>query len=346
VSTKRRVAPNAPAEGPGQFGRLARADCASTTYVRGRARAEWLGDNSRCSSAPASGSMAARRHSSQAGHKKEQEDFCRVTTRPPPAVRPETIPRHEAVRRDDHRWHAAGRAVLSRRPHALLELPAADAVVAAAWRPANAAPVSGTLGLGSNVDSAAGPDRCCHTPGAGTSASQAAGCWSNGADSKYAADVPREGLLPTGPPERSAKSLGHLFFLIAAPSPTRWRLIGVYTKRASQRCVFRVSELSGVTAAVTDSPFKSARKTDKHRQQRGARGRGRRQGRRRSRFKSRSKETRELYNELSYPALLMNALKALAINAPFPACRSTATARSRPACGDARRTSFAHGTNS
>jgi hypothetical protein len=237
VATNRRVAPDAPADRPGQFGRLARADCDSTTYVRGRARAEWLGDNSRCSIAPASGSMAAPRHSSQAGHKKEQEDFCRVTTRLPPAVRPETIPRHEAVRSDNHRWHAAGRVVLSRRSPALLELPAADAAVAAAWRPANGAPVSGMSGLGSNVDSTAGRDRRCHTPGASTSAGQAAGCWSNGADSKYAVDVPREGLLPTGPPERSAKSLGHFFFLIAAPSPTRWWLIRVYTKRASQLCV-------------------------------------------------------------------------------------------------------------
>jgi hypothetical protein len=190
----------------------------STTYVRGRARAGWRGDNRRCSSAPGNGRRDALRHSSQAGHKREQKSFCCVTTRPGlcPDVRPAPLPARPWV--DPHKSfpHAAGLAAHAPLPHAPDELPAADAAVAAAWRPASGARVSGTPGLGSTADSSGGPGRRSDTLGAGRSAGRDAGRWSKRPDRDYAQDVPREGLLPKGPPERSAESLGH-FFLMSSP---------------------------------------------------------------------------------------------------------------------------------
>ena len=113
--------------------------------------------------------------------------------------------------------HAAGLAAHAPPPHALDELPAADAAVAVAWRPASGARASGTPGLGSTADSTAGPDRPGYTLGAGRSAGRDAGRWSKRPDRDYARDVPREGLLPKGPPERSAKSLGHFFVMSSPP---------------------------------------------------------------------------------------------------------------------------------
>jgi len=156
--------------------------------------------NHRYSSEHGSGRKDAPLHSSPADHKKGQEIFfCCVTTRSDsaPASAPQTVPRRGWPRRDECPWHA-GRAVRARLPHALGELPAADAVVADASRPANGVPVSGRSGLGSSVGSSAGPDRSCDTLGAGRSANRGDDHWSNLIDREYAVDVPREGFAPEG----------------------------------------------------------------------------------------------------------------------------------------------------
>ena len=133
--------------------------------------------NHRYSSEHGSGRKDAPLHSSPAEHKKGQGIFfCCVTTRPDsaPASVPQTVAPRGRPRRDDCTGHAA-RAVRARLPHAFGELPAADAVVAAASRPANGVPVSGRSGLGSSVGSSAEPDRSCDTLGAGKSANRGDG---------------------------------------------------------------------------------------------------------------------------------------------------------------------------
>jgi hypothetical protein len=218
---------------PADLRKVAQARGASTTYVRDRARGPVPRDNRRCSSAPGSGRTAVPRHNSQAGRKKEQKKFCCVTTRsgPGPAAPPEAasgvpvpgaaeaVPRAaEAVPRapeegsHESLWQAPELAAPAPPRHVLGELPAADAAVAGVWQPASDARVFGTGDLGSTVGSTAEPDRRGHSRSAGRSASPGVGGWSNGGDRGYTGDVPREGLLPEGPPERSAKSLGHFFW--------------------------------------------------------------------------------------------------------------------------------------
>jgi hypothetical protein len=204
--------------GAGQLGPVPPTRCASTTYVPDHAPAGWLRGNRRRSSAIGNGPRDVAGQSSQAGHKKERIKFCRVTTRPAPAgaACPETRPRRQVVGSPRRPRHVAGRAVPSRPRHGIDALPVADAVVVAVWRLANGVEVFGSRGLGNTVGSTAGPGRPHGIPCAGRSGGQDVDRWSNGIDRDYAVDVPREGLLPNGPPERSIKSLGHLF-LISSP---------------------------------------------------------------------------------------------------------------------------------
>jgi hypothetical protein len=195
-----RVAQHALPDTPVGVGTVPPACGDSTTYVRDRAHDGGLGDNRRCSSAPGSGRTRAPRRNSQAGHKKKPESLCCVTTPPGlrPAFPPEALPPRSRVSSDARLRHAAGLAALAPPPHAPDELPAADAAVAAAWRPASDARVSGTPGVGSTADSTAGPGRRGDTRGAGRSAGQDSGRWSKKPGRDYAGAVPRGGSAPGG----------------------------------------------------------------------------------------------------------------------------------------------------
>ena len=144
------------------------------------------------------------------------------------------------------------------------ELPAADAAVAAAGRPASGARASGTPRLGSTADSNGGCGRYAGIRGAGRSAGRDAGRWSKKLGRDYG-----EGLLPAGPPERSAISLGHSFGM---SSPSNGR---------DDDCLHlncALLPLLSVTACPR-RPFSARRPID--RRPRTAPGNGRRQGRRR-----------------------------------------------------------------
>lgn len=164
--------------------------------------------------------MNAPLRNSQAGRKKEQENFCCVTTNLDHHHRRQTwswqrkavhhipcarLPRDELLRGGGH---AAG--VLQ--PHVPRVPQVADDVGLVAWRPANDALASGNQHVGNTADSSAWPENCAHILCADRCGGQADGRWSNGTRSKYVEDVPREVLLPPGPPERLAKVTRALFF--------------------------------------------------------------------------------------------------------------------------------------
>ena len=159
---------------PGAVGSLLLACCDSTTYVRDHAPASRLAGSHRRSSSPGIGRRDAPRRNSQAGHKREQKSFCRVTTRP--GHRPDAPPAPLLARRwlNAHKTfpHGAGIAAPAPPPHAIGGLPAPDAAVAVAWRPANDAQASGTPGLGNTAGSTAGADRPGYTLDAGRSAGE------------------------------------------------------------------------------------------------------------------------------------------------------------------------------
>jgi len=238
-----------------------------------------------------------------------------VTTRPGlrPASPPETLPRHRSVPSRESLRHAAGLAAHAPLPHAPDELPAADAAVAAAWRPASGARVSGTPGLGSTADSSGGPGRRSDTLGAGRSAGRDAGRWSKRPDRDYAQDVPREGLLPKGPPERSAKSLGHFFLMSSPPldeTTAALNLAGpcspTYRRRRCTRPPARIRlgviEITGKVHHADETP-------------RGGEGDKEGDG---VDLHLRSKERSEGDGEVNHSALLTNSLLALATRTPFP----------------------------
>ena len=283
----------------------------ATTYVRDRARAGGLGDNRRCSSAPGNGRRDAPRHNSQAGHKKGPKNFCCVTTRPGPRpdARPAPLPARPWV--DPHKSfpHAAGLAAHAPQPHAPEGLPAACAALAVAWRPASGARVSGTPRLDSTADSSSRPGRRDDILGAGRSAGRDARHWWKRPDRDYAQDVPREGLLPTGPPERSPKSLGHFFLMSSPPRGETTAALSLARRCSPTYRRRRCTRLpAGIPPGVIEITGKASHANE-----------ARRGG------KETRKETVEMYiyggrksKEVDCPALLTNALSALAISAPFP----------------------------
>jgi len=172
-----------------------------------------------CSSASSSGRWDERRHNSQPGHKKDQKIFCCVTTRPG---------RHSA--QEPEAYHFAQKAYPAERfpriaslgvrvplPHVPGGLLAYGVAPAGVSRLASGVPAPDIPALGSNAGSTAKPQRRGHILGAGNSAGQVAGSWSKGTDRQYAGNVPREGLLPKGPPERS-DNLSGTSFAFAVPS--------------------------------------------------------------------------------------------------------------------------------
>jgi hypothetical protein len=232
---------------------------------------------------PGSGRTRAPRRNNQAGHKREPKIFCCVTTRRGlRQVSPgEARPGHPGGPSDPRVQHAAGHAAYALLPHAPHELPAADAAVAAVWPPASGARVSGIPGPGSTAGSTAGPDRSCRNLGASIDAGRDADRWSKGTDRDYAPDVPREVPLPKGPPERSAKSLGHSCF-ISTPSldeaTTPQSLVGPRRPKLSSA---PRQTLCGQNSPRPNRHYRQSPSRRSH-----AAGEGSRQGRRRCRYTS------------------------------------------------------------
>jgi len=122
------------------------------------------------SSEPDIDKMDARRHSTQAGHKKDQKSSCCVTTHEGRvAPGPETRGLDDW---GDFQQRAAEIVVLAPLPHALSELQAVCGDPPGVWRLATGARVSGTPGPGNSVGSTgeAGSRGCIR--GAGRPASR------------------------------------------------------------------------------------------------------------------------------------------------------------------------------
>ena len=85
-------------------------------------------------------------------------------------------------------------------------------VAAAVWQLASDAPAAGIPAPGSNADSNAAAERLARTPCGGKSVdADAAHGWSTRQKERYAGLVPREVVLPWGPPERLLFSLSGTF---------------------------------------------------------------------------------------------------------------------------------------
>jgi hypothetical protein len=161
--------------------------------------------------------MNAQLRNSQAGHKMEQKNFCCVTTNPNHHHRRQTWNWQRKADPDHHiprgrLLRGGGHAACVRQPHEPRVLLVAVDVVLVASRPANDVPASGNEHVGNTFDSTVWPENFGHILCADKCGGQAGGRWSNGTRSKYVEDVPRQGLLPPGPPERLAKVTRALFF--------------------------------------------------------------------------------------------------------------------------------------
>jgi len=93
------------------------------------------------------------------------------------------------------------------RQHVVGGLPDNFVAPAAVWSLASGAPASGIRRLGNTAGSNAGPDKYGRTRDADTSGDQGGGRWSDDVHREYAGDVPREVVLPNGPPEGLRLSL-------------------------------------------------------------------------------------------------------------------------------------------
>ncbi len=169
--------------------------------------------------------MYAPFDNSQGGHKKYQKHFCCVTTRSDP--HPGKAPRPARVQAGGGLLPA--KHVADARPlHVLREPRDVHVVLFVASRPASDAPASGRWDLGNTAGSNAEPRKRGHSLCANRYVGPDAGRWRKSTSREYAGDVPREVLLPTGPPERLAK-VPRAFFLIRATRAVLLNLTGMCT---------------------------------------------------------------------------------------------------------------------
>jgi hypothetical protein len=113
------------------------------------------------------------------------------------------------------------RELLWRPPLAPHEPPAAAAALAAVWWRASGAPVVNTQGPDSNADCRIAQQRSDRTPSADKHAAEIENFQATAARRCYTESVPREVLLPSGPPDRLFESRSGTFIEAAHARPPR-----------------------------------------------------------------------------------------------------------------------------
>jgi len=136
--------------------------------------------------------------------------FC-VTTRQAWAAERPVTDRPVGTTRADNGLraglHDRRRAAAVRPPPVVDEPPAGFGVSAAVWPPASESLLSGNRDFDRNAGSAAAPGTSGRILCASTRARRAVARWWNASARWYACNVPREVLLPQGPPGRLVESL-------------------------------------------------------------------------------------------------------------------------------------------
>jgi hypothetical protein len=114
-------------------------------------------------------------------------------------------------KKQNHLPPAGGPAAAAHKQRAAAALRAVRGVAAAAWPLASGAPASGTPRPGNTAGSSAAAGTFDRTPCADTSARGEEKFWWNTGVGLYAESVPREVVLPLGPPERLSFSRSGIF---------------------------------------------------------------------------------------------------------------------------------------